>query len=142
MQNDFMQEGAPIEIPRACAMLPRLNCLLDVCRAHHIPVIDIHHVIRHVISGGTSMPGLADRHEAVRNHQAFLAGIPNVEVYEGLKPQPGDFVVDKTRYSAFYGTNLEAILWSKGIDTLIISGTVTNVRCESTIRDACSGDSR
>jgi nicotinamidase-related amidase len=51
-------------------------------------------------------------------------------------------VVDKTRYSAFYGTNLEAILWSKGIDTLIISGTVTNVRCESTIRDACSGDSR
>jgi nicotinamidase-related amidase len=39
-------------------------------------------------------------------------------------------------------SNLEAILWSKGIDTLIISGTVTNVRCESTIRDACSGDSR
>ena len=65
-----------------------------------------------------------------------------MEVYEGLKPQPGDFVVDKTRYSAFYGTNLEAILWSKGIDTLIISGTVTNVRCESTIRDACAGDSR
>ena len=61
MQNDFMQEGAPIEIPRARAMLPRLNCLLDVCRAHQIPVIDIHHVIRHVISGGTSMPGLGDR---------------------------------------------------------------------------------
>jgi nicotinamidase-related amidase len=61
-------------------------------------------------SGGTSMPGLADRHEAVRNHQASLAGTPNVEVYEGLKPQLGDFMVDKTRYSAFYGTNLEAIL--------------------------------
>ncbi len=52
MQNDFVQEGAPIEIPRARAMVPRLNRLLDVCRAHKIPVIYIHHVIR----GGTSMP--------------------------------------------------------------------------------------
>jgi hypothetical protein len=46
MQNDFVQEGAPIEIPRARAMVPRLNRLLDVCRAHQIPVIYIHHVIR------------------------------------------------------------------------------------------------
>jgi nicotinamidase-related amidase len=46
MQNDFVQEGGPIEIPRARAMVPRLNRLLDVCRAHKIPVIYIHHVIR------------------------------------------------------------------------------------------------
>jgi nicotinamidase-related amidase len=46
MQNDFVQEGAPIEIPRARAMVPRLNRLLNVCRAHQIPVIYIHHVIR------------------------------------------------------------------------------------------------
>jgi hypothetical protein len=32
MQNDFVQEGAAIEIPRARAMVPRLNRLLDVCR--------------------------------------------------------------------------------------------------------------
>jgi nicotinamidase-related amidase len=36
MQNDFVQEGAPIEIPRARAMVPRLNRLLDFCRAHQI----------------------------------------------------------------------------------------------------------
>ena len=63
-----------------------------------------------------------------------------MEIYEGLKPQPGDLVVAKPRYSAFYGTDLEAILRSKGIDTLIISGTVTNVCCESTTRDAFSRD--
>jgi isochorismate hydrolase len=39
MQNDFVQEGAPIEIPRPRAMVPRLNRLLDVCRAHQILVI-------------------------------------------------------------------------------------------------------
>jgi nicotinamidase-related amidase len=137
MQNDFVQEGGPIEIPRARAMVPRLNRLLDVCRAHKIPVIYIHHVIR---GGDIDAGRLADHHEAIRNNQAIIAGTPNVEIYDELKPQPGDLVVAKPRYSAFYGTDLEAILRSKGIDTLIISGTVTNACCESTTRDAFSRD--
>ena len=137
MQNDFVQEGAPIEIPRARAMVPRLNRLLDVCRAHQLPVIYIHHVIR---GGDIDAGRLADHHEAIRNNKAIIAGTSNVEIYEGLKPHPGDLVVAKPRYSAFYGTDLEAILRSKGIDTLIISGTVTNVCCESTTRDAFSRD--
>ena len=49
-------------------------------------------------------------------------------------------MVAKPRYSAFYGTDLEAILRSQGIDTLIIGGTITNVCCESTTRDAFSRD--
>jgi biuret amidohydrolase len=137
MQNDFVQKGAPIEIPRARAMVPRLNRLLDVCRAHKIPVIYIHHVIR---GGDIDAGRLADHHEAIRNNKAIIAGTRNVEIYEGLKPHPEDLVVAKPRYSAFYGTDLEAILRSKGIDTLIISGTVTNVCCESTTRDAFSRD--
>jgi biuret amidohydrolase len=139
MQNDFVQEGAPIEIPRARAMVPRLNRLLNVCRAHPIPVIYIHHVIR---GGDIDAGRLADHHEAIRNNHAIIAGTPNVEIYDELKPQPGDLVVAKPRYSAFYGTDLEAILRSKGIDTLIISGTVTNVCCESTTRDAFSRDDK
>ena len=118
-------------------MVLRLNRLLDVCRARQIPVIYIHHVIR---GGDIDAGRLADHHEAIRNNKAISAGTPNVEIYEGLKPQPGDLVVAKPRYSAFYGTDLEAILRSKGIDTLIISGTVTNVCCESTTRDAFSRD--
>jgi len=137
MQNDFVQEGAPIEIPRARAMVPHLNRLLDVCRAHKLPVIYIHHVIR---GGDIDAGRLADHYEAIRNNKALLAGTKNVEIYAGLKPHPGDLVVAKPRYSAFYGTDLEAILRSKGIDTLIISGTVTHVCCESTTRDAFSRD--
>jgi ureidoacrylate peracid hydrolase len=137
MQNDFVQEGAPIEIPRARAMVPRLNRLLDVCRAHKILVIYIHHVIR---GGNIDAGRLADHHAAIRNNKALIEGTPNVEIYEGLKLHPGDLMVSKPRYSAFYGTDLEAILRSKGIDTLIISGTVTNVCCDSTARDAFSRD--
>jgi ureidoacrylate peracid hydrolase len=137
MQNDFVQEGAPIEVPHARAMVPRLNRLLDVCRTQKIPVIYIHHVIR---GGDIDAGRLADHHAVIRNNKAIIAGTPNVEIYEGLKPHPGDLVVAKPRYSAFYGTDLEAILRSQGIDTLIISGTVTNVCCESTARDAFSRD--
>jgi ureidoacrylate peracid hydrolase len=118
-------------------MVPRLNRLLAVCRAHQMPVIYIHHVIR---GGDIDAGRLADHHDAIRNNQAIIAGTPNVEIYAGLKPHPGDLVVAKPRYSAFYGTDLAAIPRSQGIDTLIIGGTVTNVCCESTTRDAFSRD--
>lgn len=137
MQNDFVREGAPIEIPRARDMVPELNRLLDTCREHKIRVIYIHHVIR---GGDIDAGRLADHHEAVRNNKALLAGTENVEIYDALKPRPGDLLVPKPRYSAFHGTDLEAILRSQGIDTLIIGGTVTDVCCQSTARDAFSRD--
>lgn len=49
------------------------------------------------------------------------------DFHEGIKPLPGEFVVRKHRYSAFIDTDLELILRSKGIRTLIISGVTTNV---------------
>jgi len=135
MQNDFVKEGAPIEVPLARAMVPRVNRLLAVCRERKIPVIYIHHVIR---GGDIDAGRLADHHELIRNNKAIIAGTENVEIYEEIKPEAHDLLVSKPRYSAFYGTDLEAILRSKGIDTLIIAGTVTNVCCDSTTRDAFS----
>jgi len=137
MQNDFVKEGAPIEVPLARAMVPRVNRLLAVCRERKIPVIYIHHVIR---GGDIDAGRLADHHELIRNNKAIIAGTENVEIYEEIKPEAHDLLVSKPRYSAFYGTDLEAILRSKGIDTLIIAGTVTNVCCDSTTRDAFSRD--
>lgn len=137
MQNDFVQEGAAIEVPRARSMVPRLNRLLDACRGAGIAVIYIHHVLR----GGRIDAGrLADHHEPIRNGRALVAGTPNVEIYAPLEPRAGDLVVAKPRYSAFYGTELDAILRSRGIDTLVIGGTLTNVCCDSTARDAFSRD--
>jgi ureidoacrylate peracid hydrolase len=138
MQNQFVQVGGLAEIPRARAMAPHLNQLLDVCRTHKILVIYIYHLLR---SWDIDAGRFADLFpEAAQTNQLSIAGTKNVEIYEGLKPHPGDLLVAKPRYSAFYGTDLEAILRSKGIDTLIISGTVTNACCESTARDAFSRD--
>jgi ureidoacrylate peracid hydrolase len=137
MQNDFVHEGAQAEIPCARVMVPHLSSLLDTCRKHNILVIYVHHAIR---GGHIDAGRLADLFEPVRNSKMIIAGTRNVEIYEDLKPHPDDLTVAKPRYSAFYGTDLEAILRSKAIDTVIISGTVTSVCCDSTARDAFSRD--
>jgi ureidoacrylate peracid hydrolase len=60
------------------------------------------------------------------------------EIFPDLKVEPGDLIVVKNRYSAFIqgSSNIEEVLNSRGLDTLLITGTVTNVCCESTARDA------
>jgi ureidoacrylate peracid hydrolase len=58
------------------------------------------------------------------------------EVVEELRPQPGDLVVNKTRYSGFAGTPLDSLLRSRGVKTLFFTGIATNICVESTLRDA------
>ena len=53
-----------------------------------------------------------------------------------------DTIIPKKRYSAFYETDLDSILRSKGIQDLIISGVMTNLCCETTARDAFMRDYR
>jgi ureidoacrylate peracid hydrolase len=57
-------------------------------------------------------------------------------IVDELTPAAGDVVVDKSRYSGFAGTNLDQILSSRRIDTVLVCGVATNVCVESTIRDA------
>ena len=57
------------------------------------------------------------------------------ELVQALPPQPGDIVVAKPRYSAFFNTQLDSILRSRGIRSLIFTGIATNVCVESTLRD-------
>jgi ureidoacrylate peracid hydrolase len=60
------------------------------------------------------------------------------EIFSDLEVEPSDLIVVKNRYSAFIqgSSNIEEVLNSRGLDTLLITGTVTNVCCESTARDA------
>ena len=54
---------------------------------------------------------------------------------DALKPQDGDIVIPKTRYSGFYNTNLDSMLRARGIRNLVFTGIATNVCVESTLRD-------
>ncbi|KQT07917.1 pyrimidine utilization protein B [Methylobacterium sp. Leaf399] len=54
---------------------------------------------------------------------------------DALRPEPGDIVLPKPRYSGFYHTALDSLLRARGIRTLVFTGIATNVCVESTVRD-------
>jgi ureidoacrylate peracid hydrolase len=58
------------------------------------------------------------------------------DIVDALKPEPGDMVIPKTRYSGFFNTNIDSVLRSRGIRTLVFTGVATNVCVESSLRDA------
>ena len=70
--------------------------------------------------------------------RALAGGSKGYELWPDLEVKPEDLIVVKNRYSAFIqgSSNLEQVLRERGIDTVLITGTVTNVCCESTARDA------
>ena len=70
--------------------------------------------------------------------ESMSAGTKGHELWAELEVRPEDEIVQKTRFSAFIqgSSDLEARLRAQGFDTLIVTGTVTNVCCESTARDA------
>ncbi len=67
--------------------------------------------------------------------QLLARGTWDYEIVDALAPQPGDLRVAKTRYSAFFNTNLDSLLRARGIRNLIFVGIATNVCVESTLRD-------
>lgn len=54
---------------------------------------------------------------------------------DALKAQPGDIIIEKPRYSAFFNTGLDSMLRARGIRNLVFTGIATNVCVESTLRD-------
>ncbi|MCA2408229.1 isochorismatase family protein [Rhizobium leguminosarum bv. viciae 248] len=66
----------------------------------------------------------------------------NTAIVPALAPQPGDVVISKHRYSAFFETPLDAILRARRVNTLIFVGATTSICVESTVRDATFRDYR
>ena len=133
MQNDFVAAGAPMETPAARAMVPRLAEALKVCRDAGIRVVFTAHEHRR---DGCDMGLFDDLHAPIANRDALVEGTPGVNIYPELAPRPGEHVIQKHRYSGFFGTDLDIILREWGVDTVIISGTTTENCCHATARDA------
>lgn len=66
----------------------------------------------------------------------LIRGTWGADIVDDLKPEEGDIVVEKSRYSAFWGTNLDVILRTVNTRYLAIVGVMTNVCVEATLRDA------
>jgi ureidoacrylate peracid hydrolase len=140
MQNGFMMEGVAHSLCReAIAIVPNINRLADAVRRTGGTVVWIKNTVNDETLQSWSIRVEMDGAERTRTRmQSMTPGTVGHELWSELTPQPEDLTIQKTRFSAFIqgSSNLEAILRARGIDTVIVTGTVTNICCESTARDA------
>jgi nicotinamidase-related amidase len=135
MQNCFV-ESSPISAVDGLVILDRINRLSAVCRAAGILVVHTSFVLR---SDGSNM-GVLGRLAPPVKEGILNRGADSAVLHPKLVVGSEDILLDKPRFGAFHGTDLEMILRSRGIDTIIITGIATNVCCETTAREAMVRD--
>jgi ureidoacrylate peracid hydrolase len=144
MQNDFCASGGLVskdgrDISSAQELAERLPGFIDAARAAGVLVVFIRCLYTTEANTYLSDVWLE---QAARKREGGYTRIPvccdnewNGEFYGNVRPRKGDVVVTKHRYSAFHSTNLDLILRSNGIRSLVLTGVVTNVCVETTARE-------
>ena len=140
LQNGFMAPGQVAEVPTAREIVPNVNAISRALRAAGGLVVYIQNTIDAATLAGWSnnFAYFTTQERRARMAAAFTPGSDGHAIWPGLEVLPQDLTVLKRRFGAFVpgSSDLHEILQARGIDTLIITGTVTNVCCESTARDA------
>ena len=108
--------------------------VIQSCRQGNIPIIFTQHGHTDPASDG----GLLEEWWG----QMIMDGTNDWKFIPEIIIEPKDIVLPKKRYNAFFETDLDTILRSRGIKDLIISGVMTNLCCETTARDAFMRDYR
>lgn len=124
MLNDFVRETAPLEVPKARDIIENIKEVTRENRKKDNLIIYV-----------------ADRHrEDDKEFQEYpkhaVKGTEGAEIIEELSPKEEDIVIEKRRFSAFYGTDLDLTLRENNIDELIITGILTNICVLYTTADA------
>jgi nicotinamidase-related amidase len=147
MQRDFVEQDGlfaslGIDLSMYEETRPRLAALLEMARSHDVLVIHVQN---------TALPNRMSDSPAqirfnMRMHQNARRGGPPLrytvpgtrghEFVRELHPLPDELIVRKYRSSAFWGTNIELLLRSNGIQTVVVGGCTTEGCVESTARDA------
>jgi nicotinamidase-related amidase len=129
MQNCFV-EGHPVSAPEGPRVLNRINRLAAACRAAGILVIHTAHVLR---ADGSNAGVMSEFIPAIRAGM-INKGSQASALHKSLVVDPRDILLEKPRFGAFQGTDLELILRSHDVNSVIIGGIATNVCCETTAR--------
>ena len=150
MQNAYASPGGYIDIlgldiSEASTVIDRIVRVIAAARAMGIAIVFFQNgwePARHE-AGTPDSPNFwkSNALKLMRDDPALdgtliTRGTWDYELVAELKPEPQDIVLNKTRYSGFCGTPLDAILRSRGIRNLVFAGVATNVCVESTLREA------
>jgi ureidoacrylate peracid hydrolase len=140
MQNGFcVEEVAAAYVPYAAGIVPAINRLAAAVRRTGGKVFWIKQTVDEdsaiAWSEWLGMMNAQTRQRIVTN---LAPGSRGHELYSGLDVKAADEIVQKYRFSAFVqgASDLPQRLRQQGYDTVLITGTVTNVCCESSARDA------
>jgi ureidoacrylate peracid hydrolase len=140
LQNGFMDEGQVAEVPMARTIVPNVNRISAALRTAGGIVIYTQHTAdaEAVRTWSVFFEHFCGPERRARLIEAFTPGNPGHALWSELDVAEQDVVVIKRRFGAFVpgSSDLHARLQQRGIDTLIISGTLSQVCCEATARDA------
>jgi ureidoacrylate peracid hydrolase len=145
MQNYFVAEGFAAEVPKARDIVPNINRMAKALRAAGGTVVWVQTTATGAMEHWTNHHNHMLTPERVDKRLTQLnEGHDGFKVYPNLETLPADLRIKKIKYSAFIAgsSDIDVQLKSRGIDTLLVTGTVTNVCCESTARDAMMLDYR
>jgi ureidoacrylate peracid hydrolase len=145
VQNDYCSPDSPMgrngrDLSAAQAIIPNLQRLLQSARSAGTMVVFVRMVKTDATESDVQREQrlrsrhVADTEEFICRKDSWGGGF-----YE-VTPRPGELVVDKHRYSGFINTDLDLILRSNGIRTIVVAGVATNVCVESTARDGFMHD--
>ena len=132
MQNGFIDGASPLCIAGAAATVPACAHALAAAREHGLAVF---HVRRAYAADGSDVEAVRWETWAEGGRPLSSADPMSLAFPSELAPAPGEPVVVKPSWSAFFGTDLDALLRARGIGTLVLAGTTTPNCVRSTAYD-------
>ena len=124
MIHDHLAPGALLEVPRARDVVPALQSRIEAARARGVPIVYV------VDEHAPDDPDL----DAWGTHA--VKGTKGAEVWGEIAPVAGDRIVKKPSYSAFFESELEVVLDELEVDTLVLTGCLTEIGIMATATDA------
>ncbi len=124
MQNDFIAEKGTLRVERAAACVEPIKRLKAQMKKEGVPVVYV-----------------CDTHFKIDMEFEMwgchvLEGSWGAEIIEELKPDEDDYVLRKWRYSAFFETGLDVLLRQLKVDTIVLTGVLTDICLQHTAADA------
>ncbi|KAJ4974279.1 hypothetical protein NE237_007453 [Protea cynaroides] len=137
MQKDYLLPGKFMQLPGGEAVIPNVIKAVEVARQRGILVIWI---VREHDSLGRDVELFRTHMYGKEKEGPAVKGSVGAELADGLVIQKSDYKIVKTRFSAFFGTNLHPLLQRAGIDSLVVTGIQTPNCIRQTIFEAVELD--
>lgn len=132
-----LQNGIVSRFAEQGEMLLPFQQAIEAARQHNIPVLYVRVAFR---EGYPEVSPQNKAFSALSSYGGMTESDIATQIHESVQPQPGEPIIAKRRVSAFAGSDLEVLLRSRQIDTLILSGISTSGVVLSTLREAADKD--